>query len=68
MRSRKKWEEIMLEANEEFVDWKEKTAAMIVTIPMLLLDIREILEGIDRRLGAAAIKKSVKKVKKHGTS
>lgn len=30
----------------------------------ILLNIRDIAEGIDRRLGAAAIKKSVKKAKK----
>ncbi len=66
MRTRKEYEELAIEASDKFYDSQPHLqSAMLALIHVVLLDIRDIAEGIDRRLGAKAItKKVVKKVKK----
>ncbi len=70
MWSRKEHGRLAVEAAEKFAHNPELlSAAMLALVHNTLLDIRDIAEGVDRRLGAAALKKSVvkkvaKKVKK----
>lgn len=62
MRKNKEYRELALEAADDFRASQPHLQSVMLSLTFsVLLDIKELLEGVDRRLAANSI------VKKHGT-